>query len=322
MPTLITGSDQAKAIDDQAAAARAAARGSYLDRQKFENGKEVFLRPVTEHSAWISIATHNYIPTKDKPAAIPESVKWQERMWGVCQNHKTFLNLDSDGSPIPGDYEDGYGACWICANLKGRIEGKYNKDLGKPENVIYGIFAVRVPHFEGDRLTGFSNELTEHKNAEGKTVKVPKLVLCIQKWSNFYGAIKTASFMDGMVTNKDFMIQRNDTDYRVTATPPTADHHPGTDSWKEYTDTLELMKFDLGKYLIDHSTPDHYKRWFIPGAEPEGGYNSRARSGDGDEAGSAPAASGSAPSQPVEPELAPDMLAKFRADLESRGAKA
>jgi len=320
MPQLITGSDAAKAIDDQAKAEWAASRGIRLGQQKFPDGEEVFLRPFTDHDAWISMGTHNYIPTKARPDAWPSTSNWPPSMWGVCQNHRTFLNRDADDNPIPGDYEEGYGNCWICANLKGQKSGRFDKDLGRPEQVIYGIWVVRQPIMEGSNLVGLKDDTIEIKLPDGTTAMIPHLVLVVQKWSNFYGAVKTASYRDQTVTNKDFVIERNKTDYKISNLGADDKHHPGTDSWKAYEEALALTKFDLGAYLLEHATPDHYKRWFIPGEEPEGGYNS-GRSDDSEESGSssqAAANGSSAPSAPVAPDVDPDALAKFRADLDSR----
>jgi len=96
----------------------------------------------------------------------------------------------------------------------------------------------------------------------------------------------------------------------------TPDCQPGTAAWAKYDEALALIGFDLPTFLLDHATPDHYARFFIPGVDPAGGYGRKKDDEDGDSS-SQPAAEASA----ALPQVDPDVLANFRNSLSTRGTK-
>jgi hypothetical protein len=327
MPEFITGAAEAEKVSEET---RNANRDrAYLDDLRVKDGERYFFRLVTDHPQWFNAKIHGFIPTKPKPDAIPDSVKWAEFMWAHCQNDLPY-RIRENGH-LTDRFEPEYGECWICANLRGQKEGKFQRDLGVPDAQVYAIAVLR----EGlnsngelaqgnDRIVSFRDQTMEWKTKDKGTVRIPKLVLIKQKYSNFFGPIKAAAYVGlDTVTDKDYVVTREGNDYTINSVVTTPDDHgpvgdlPATPSWKRYDDALETTGFNLFDYLVKHSTMDHYKRWFIPGAEPTGGYT-RNRDGGEETAESGSQAPATA-TAPAGPPVDPAQLAGFSAALRERG---
>jgi len=289
-----------------------------LDQVTFEKGKPpVYLRFVTEQV--ITGESHRYIPTKDKPQDC-DWTKWPSMMWGICPRDKMFRVYDSLGNPTD-DFEEGYGDCYIHTAYAGVKDPKYGKDLGKPEVLTYGLAALRKVRYDPGtrRAIGFEDETMEYRDKEGVTHTVPKLVIVSYYWNGLWAPIKASAFLPPYsICDKDFSVQRKDDGkLTVSALPPTDDLKPGTRQWERYEQAIAITGASLEQYIVDHSTPDHYRRFFIPGQSPEGGYSR----GGGTEDDSAKGGKGE--TSPADVEIDQEALAKLRAEMSpaSRGTE-
>jgi hypothetical protein len=307
MAILTKGAAEAAAI----AEAEKAARGSFYrvpDFRMKDGDDPAFLRMVTDLRDLTTFSVHRFMPTKPKPEECDWD-KWPETMWGVCQDDNAFRIRDSAGNLTP-DFEDGYGDCYLSKTYAGRIEGKFNRDMGKPDAVTYGLAVVRVPVYVNGNVTGFRDELVEYKGQDGKITKLPKFVVVGQKYSNFFHPMAATAFVGNSVLAKEFLVSRKGNDYTITS---VADD-PSPDVQARYQEALALTGFNLDAYLLDHATPDHYAKFFIPGQVPEGGYSRKGNDDDGEEAAADQAA---APADG--PVIDQSALAAFGDRLSKRG---
>lgn len=264
--------------------------------------KPVFIRFVDPHI--YTFAVHGGIPTKAKPDGVTGT--WPDKMWGICQNDKPFRLRDPDGGLLD-EFEPGYGDCHIHKIMKGIPNDKgYKGFKDTPRTQSYGLAVlcepVRDPSTKA--ITGFRDLTEEFKTDEG-TFQAPKLVIAQQTYSNFWAPLKAQTYMgSGRITDWVFGITRKENDYAFSARE-TPDVTPDTPAWKKYADALALTGTNLWDILIGWSSPDWYKRWFIEGATPEGGYGS----GKDDAAEDAAAATASA-GQP-----SPEAVGSFAEEL-------
>lgn len=318
MPILTTGADAAEKISDENKAA-----GVFrLPQLVIKDGDApVALHLITEQTAWITMDTHQFIETKPKPEGWPGD-KYPKSMWAVCQLDRAFRLRDpEDPNTLLDGYEPGYGDCYIHNSLAGKKDPKFGSDMARPANQVYGLAVVRKPVTDGktSQIVGFADELVEFKDPEGKVYQIPKIVIVSQKFSNFWHPFKATAYLPPYtVLDKDFIVSRKGNDYTVGVASHTPELKPGTPAWKRYDDALALTGFDLGAYLIDHSTPDHYARFFIPGATPTGGYG---RKGDEAADDAADATEGEAATTAGSAHVDQDVMASFQASLSRRGAK-
>lgn len=316
MPTITKGATAAEKISDDIRSSR-----SSFWRPKFisiKGGESYMMRPITSLDDLIVADTHSFMPTKPKPEEY--SGDWIQSMWAICAKDVMFRLRDEAGNPTD-SFESGYGTCYLHDHYAGKLDPKFKKDMSIPGSQTYALVVLREPVYDPatNNIVGFKDKLVEYKDSDGKIHQIPDFRVVSQKWSNFWAAVAAAAFMDGEIRNKDFAVKRKDNEYTITAAPATPSHQPGTDSWKVYEEALALVGgFDLGEYLIAHSTPDHYARWFDPDKTPEGGY---ARKGDGDAGETASAGDEAAAATPGAAEVDAAEMAAFQEMLAGRGDK-
>lgn len=319
MPILSTGLDEAEQISEALKKGSAFYRIANLVMK--DGDAPVILRFYTPHNKVVSFDTHQFIPTKAKPAGWPGD-KYPQSMWAICQNDKAFRLRDSAGN-LTDDFDPGYGDCHIHKIMAGEKDKKYGTPLSRPAAQVYGLAVEREAIFDEKtgQPVGFRDKTTEYKDKDGKVWQIPKFVLVSQKYSNFWHPIKATAYLPPhTILDKDFMVTRKGNDYTVTVAMQTPDHQPGTESWKRYDEALALTGFNMEDYLLDHASPDHYKRFFIEGQDPEGGYG---RGGDEDQEQQETTVSAAAAQSPVStPQVSADALAAFRQDLGGRGKTA
>jgi hypothetical protein len=282
-----------------------------IDEWRIKDGETHYLRHVMNGA--IPMDVHQYIPTKEKPAEC-NWPKWPEQMWGVCPRDKAFRVAGAPGQLID-EYEEGYGECYIHNHYVG-VKGKYDKDLGVPVVVSYGLAVVRKVVLDPvtSKPVGLADETFEFRAPSGDIVRLPKIVIVAQKYRQYWGAIKATQFLPPFsMCDKDFKITRQENDLKVTALDRTPDHQPGTPSWKRYEEAMALLDISVEKYLTEHASRNHYAKFFIPGELPEGGYGGGSEDEDGDKK-----AKGGAPTTATHPEVPSEDMDAFRQSLTNR----
>jgi hypothetical protein len=292
MPVIEEGLDAAKAASE--AQSSAFHRVSTL---RIKDGETVYLRFISEKTA--TFAVHGGIPTKAKPAEI-KGDNWPKLMWAICQNDKPFRLRDAAGNVLDA-YEEGMGDCHIHLVMKGRKDPKFGNEMSVPRVQTFGLAVLREPVHDTDTkgIIGFKDQTEEFKDAEGTVHTIPKVVIIQQTFSNFWAPISASSFLGPRtLCDKDFVVTRKDKDYTIGGGVSDPELAPGKPKWKRYEDALALLGFELIPQLLEWASPDWYKRWFIEGAVPEGGYG---RQGDDSEsAESAGAATAAGTDQPTQ----------------------
>ena len=306
MPNFARTLDQAKSRDD---AAKSFGR---LDQWSIKDGETSYLRLISEDT--ISVGTHRFIPTKPQPEDC-KWTKWPGAMWAICARDSAFrIVVDGEATDA---FEDGYGQCYIHDKWGGVRGGKFNKDQGVPDEITYGLAVVRkvVPDLATGRIAGFTDETFEHRLPDGQIVKLPRLVIVAQKFSQFWNPVRAGAYMPPYsICDKDWIVDRKGNDLMVTGGTPTPELKPGTPLWARYDKAITILDASLDKYVLDHSNHDHYARFFIEGESPAGGYG---RGGDDaeDEGG---AASAGPVTTPANTELPQDQMDAFRQSLSGR----
>jgi hypothetical protein len=315
MPILTEGADAAEQISDEIKQSRA---GFRIPQIIFKDGESVPLHFFTPHTKLLTFDTHSFIPTKAKPEGWPGD-NYPAKMWAICQNDRPFRLRDEAGNLTDG-FEEGYGNCYIHTAMAGVKDPKYGGDLSKPASQVYGLAVIREPVFDGPDgpVIGFRDVMVEYKSPDdGAVYQIPKFGYVSQKYANFWHPVKATAYVrPNTILDKDFLVTRKEKEYNVSVAAHTPDCQPGTPAWTKYEEALALIGFDLATFLLDHATPDHYARFFVPGVDPAGGYGRKRDDEDGDSpqpAGEVSAAGG--------PQVDAGVLANFRDSLKARGAK-
>lgn len=317
MPILTKGADEAEKISDEI---RKSGGGPRVRQLVIKDGDQYAIHFVTEYTELLSADVHQFIDTKPKPDGWPGD-NYPKSMWAVCQLDRMFRLRDEAGNATDA-YEEGYGNCYIHTSLAGQKDPKFGKDKSTPGAQVFGLAVVRKAVTDGPsgQITGFADETVEFKDKTGAILQIPKLVIVSQKFSNFWNAVKaTAYIAPNTILDKDFIVTRKGNEYNVVPATITPDLKPGTKLWERYTTALELMEFDLATWLLDHATPDHYARFFIPGVDPVGGYGRKG--GDDEAEGAASPGDSAASDSPAAPVLDQAAMDAFRANLSNRGSK-
>lgn len=287
-----------------------------------KDGDNFYGRVITERfgrNPWIPTETHLFIPTKTKPSEVTWT--WRDQQSAICRNGRIFRLRDEQGNKLPG-YEEGYGNCWICSNLVGETD-QFGQDLSKPRVLTYALAVLREPVTDPASPdpdhpveTAFKDVMAEWRPFGAKTsTRVPNIVLFAQPYDRFWASVSAACYGDHQsVCDKDYRIQKIGKEIKITMVNITDNHKPGLPSWQRYEEALKILGFSLEGYLLERSSEDHYKRWFIPGATPEGGYGF-ASNKDDEEAGEK-ASSGA--TTPTQPSVAQEDVEAYRARLAER----
>jgi hypothetical protein len=340
MPNWSEGDEAAEVLAEEAAKRRGSGRFR-VQTLSIAKGADFVFRPYTDrkgrivvpagdgapavtHPGWISVDAHQFIPTKDQPAEYTGD-KWPQKMWAICPNDRMFRVREGD--ELTDSYEPGYGNCYLHTALAGQKDARYGYDLSIPSAQVIGLAVLREA-VHGDsanpkKVTAFTDKTVEWYDSEGNMTKIPHFVIFSQRYDKFWAAIAAAGYMDQTACNKDFWVRRGPDDkskIEVSSINMDPSFVPGTDRWKAmYDETLKLIGFDLREWVLDHARLDHYKRWFIPGAVPEGGYDRRDKDGtaatEGSDSGGVPANG-----TPVASGIDQDKMNEFAASLATRGS--
>lgn len=262
----------AQIVEEETAFAPSGRKYAYISRVLKNKDDSVIIRfmdnvemPPEERNFWITLATHDYVPTKE------ESKDGKKRtMTAVC---RTQRHLD-------GEHE----SCYICSNItkpdKKGVERPWPKsgttfaraihrekvkvtsadvEAGIAPKEALGKWAIRDKLVEVD-------ELNEDGKPTGRKVTRPEIFLVQQKWSNFFDpiSIMTEEYGD-TVLDRDFKITRTgeglETDYTPAPLNPTphfdlsdpATRKPYDDifSWEELIEFIDNLHSDqyYGKFF-------------------------------------------------------------------------
>lgn len=319
------GADAAEQLDQEARAARAGARRYRMNQLVVKNGFAGLFRPLIGRDDLQTIETHQFMPTKDKPEEWSGD-NWPTMMWAVCRRSRIFRLRDEQGNPTDA-FEEGYGDCYLCSTYTGVKDEKFSFDKGKPSAITYGVAVMRDERTNGSGAAiGLVDKMVEYKDKDGTTHQIPEFVIIAQRWGNVWGAVANTLYLNGaMAQERDYSLTRADKEWKVGLVNIDPEHKPGAPSWDAYTNALKLVGFGDGDpakglqdYILAHATLDHYRTWFIPGEEPEGGYG-RGKSDDTDE--DKGAAGGSTEATPTAPGVDQSALEGFRANLTGRAGK-
>jgi hypothetical protein len=315
MPTFDRGADDAKKRSDET---KAKGGRSRIKQITWDDKEEKILRFLNDTTRGpmgiIGLKTHSFIPTKAKPEEYKGD--WPESMWAICQNDIVFRI----GGVPTGEWEEGYGHCYICANEEYAAKlDRFKKPINRPSDQVYGLAVVRKPIIEGSgasaRVVGIEDEYHEWKDADGKLTSIVVVGYVSQKYSNFWASPAAAAYMEPRtILDKDFRILREENNYRAAIANNTPDLRPGTPGWKNYETALAVMGFDLEEYLVGRSDPDWYARWFDPARTPKDGY---ARQ-DHDEEEQSGGDGAKPQTSAVQPGFDPDLMKGFADRLAER----
>lgn len=275
MPVARKGAEQA----EQSAKTGGAGRVEFL---RIKDGDPpVYVRMIDDCADWVNADTHPAIPTKNQPSGY--TGKWPALMSATCQNDPMFLIYDEAGKPVePATYEAGMGHCWIHENMAGVLD-RYNKPKSNAAPMVFALCVLREPVTnDAGAIVAMRDVTEEWSDAKGSKHRVPAFRVISQRWGNFFSAMKAGAFLDNTVVNKDWRIARQVNDYIITPLPPTADHAPGTPSWKTYTDAMEVMKIDIFASVVEQASAEYYRRFFVPGdfTDGDGGAEVHAAASD------------------------------------------
>jgi hypothetical protein len=320
------GATAAEKLDEEARASRAG-RQYRMNQLAIKDGFDGLLRPITGRTAWQTVETHQFMPTKDKPDEWSGD-NWPRMMWAVCRKSRIFRLRDEHGN-LTDAFEEGYGDCYLCDTYTGVKDEKFPSiDKGRPSNLTYGVAVTRDTHRNASGgATGLVDKMVEYKDASGTTHQIPEFVMIAQRWGNFWAGVSSTLALEGATAEeRDFRLTRKGKDYSVALVQIDPVHRPGAPTWDVYTNALKLVGFGDGdaakglqEYILAHATQDHYNTWFVPGAEPEGGYG-RGKSDDTAE-GEGAASNSSSEASPAAPAVDPAALEGFRSNLTGRASK-
>ncbi len=261
MPKFATG--------EEAAEQRAAQQGNFAGRVKYLAGeikggkqKPTFFRVLTERTGLRTVDIHMLVPTREAPKDYKG--KWPEVMSCVCANDKAFAILDEKDNIIGWEAPDThFGHCYIHEHMSGVLD-KFGKPMSKTSSFTHGLVVLREPvrEIENGPVIGFRDVMEEFEDRDGNKHQVPAIRMAQQKWSNFWGAIKSSAYISGTYCNRDFMVTKEGTEIAVTPMDPTPDHNPDKPSWQIYTDAVELMKIDIDATLTEQSSEEFYARFY------------------------------------------------------------
>jgi hypothetical protein len=309
MPNLSKGTRTAEKVAEKNRSA-----GRYRIKTMFLRDGEGpwYLRFLTELDDMTSADTHSYCETKPKPDEY-KGTNWQDHMPAVCQNDRMFRVPDADGSPTD-VYEDGYGDCYIHARDRGKPRGgKFKGDKSTPTWLTYALAVVREQVIDPvtKKAVGYKDAEVEFKLEDGTLKKLPRIVIIAQTHRMFWGGLEASLFDDAnTLGDRDIKVSRKDNDFSFGVSAPDTRHNPSTESWKRYTQALELIGFDLDEEILKLASQDWYDRWFVVGAVPKDGYG---RPEDNAEEETDSASSASAEGTRPDPERVSAFADKLRA---------
>lgn len=288
MPRPSKGLDTAEKISEENKSS-----GFYRVRTYFmKDGEVAYLRYLTPMDEMITADTHSYCETKPRPAEY-KGATWQEHMPAICQNDRMFLLYDENDRPT-GEYEPGYGDCFIHNRDRGKLrDGKFKKDKSVPDTQTYALAVVRepIPDPVSGKPVGFKDCEDDYKKEDGTVVRIPRIVVISQKHYNYWSGVEAAMFLGGDVRGQDFRVARKDTGYTFVGLGQDPKLNPETPAWNRYASALQLVGYDLETEILKMASPDWYARWFDPARTPEGGYGRHGSDGEGEDGeGAVPAA--------------------------------
>jgi hypothetical protein len=278
-------------------------------------------------TAWITVKSHSFVPTKRAPKDYKSGKKWPPNMSAVCRNE--------------GPFKLAFGDCWICANVK-EAEGKYKGKSVRPFDQTYSLVLVMEPvrgteemvaagqigaHQVG-RVVSFKPQMKEIKrtdadgNETGESTQVPDIRQCSLSWKNFYSTFWGMGQDWGSLSDTVFLVTRsgtgmNDTEYKVSPqqakqfvpNPETPEGEPVQPILFDLADPRIVKKYlpdlpDLRTIVTRLASDDYYNTFFVPGEGETSGGSSGPAAPSGDT--TLPSAALEALRARVEPMDAPD----------------
>jgi hypothetical protein len=265
MPSFSKGAASAKA------AAEAASGGGRVSFFRLKSGEAPrYVRFITDLDDLIHVQMHNGVPTRDAPKG---ATNWPKQMGAVCQNDIAFRLRDAEGEPLdPPQWEDGKGSCYIC-EFKKDVKGTYGGSVADTRPYVWGLGVERQPVTKDpksgkfrpaapdEKISGFA-DVTETVKTDDGEVRIPKILVFTQGWSNFWGTLSQVTYMTGSVCLTDFRITRQDNAYEFGMGLETPDLKPGTEAWGRYSGALEIRKLTLEDAVLDQASSAYYGRFF------------------------------------------------------------
>lgn len=299
------GGDTAEQV--QKSKRKSGGRARYLSSLLKDDGDSVVIRLLDDDPAWLVVDTHEFIPTRPKPA--DWEGEWPKSMGAVCRKDEWFKDEN-------GNWEEGYdGTCYICDHDYG--EDRWGRPKSRPVTTVWARACVReqVRDAQGNPL-GYQDQLVEVEE-DGQTKKIRNLVLVNFKWGNFFEelhGIRNAYRADNpnyTLLDQDFRITKKTepkVEYNSYPLPAIPDHQPGTESWKVYEQAIEEQGLDLEKLVKYRSTDDYYAMW-IDETQPFPERKGKRKGGSDTEQPKAAA-----------PEVTPEALQQMKDQILSRGS--
>lgn len=264
----------AQIVEEETAFAPSGRKYAYISSVLKKKDDSVIIRfmddvemPPEERNFWITLATHDYVPTKE---AAKDGKK--RTMTAVCRTQRHL-----------GDEHE---SCYICDNItkpdKKGVERPWPKsgttfaraihrekvkitqadvEAGTAPPEALGKWAMRDKLVEVD-------ELNEDGKPTGRKVMRPEIFLVQQKWSNFFDPISImAQEYDDTVLDRDFKITRTGEGLETDYTPAPLNPTPNFDlsdpaTRKPYDDVLTWD--DLIEFIDNLHSDQYYGRFFDP----------------------------------------------------------
>jgi hypothetical protein len=263
------------------------------------------------------------VPTRPKPDNF-KGDSWPASITVGCANDVMYQlhELGPDGKQVPtGIYEepsDHYGHCRVEEKM-GDLRNQWGRPY-KADPFTFAFVVLREPVLDaGGQIIGLRDVTETWKDSDGREHTLPAIRLAQQKWSNFWGAVKAASYISATVCNRDYLATKDGTEVTVQALDPTPDHVPGAPTWQPYEDAMALMKLDLGQSVVEKADKDFHARFL----DPDYKWPDKKPGKDGDAAGEdeSPAA-GTAPKDPASDAVNEAAIEALRARLQGSSASA
>lgn len=233
---------------------------------------------------WLTVQGH-YAPTKPKPEYAREGATWPSKMGCGCRKDKIFKVKYNDSCPVCAQGSKPSNRTWALAiereevrdDNTGQVLGYQDKTREIMDTDENGEFIVTGVKQDGKK--------------EYQKKIVPAYIVCSMGWRNFYQPLQAAAQYHQGLLNAEWLITRtgtdnNDTTYfpiQVGAGQMIPEGYMGLSARpfdladQEVITTLYPDLPDLRKTLVERVSQDYLGRFFIPGWEPEGWQEEKAK---------------------------------------------
>lgn len=238
-------------------ASKAAARPSFkrINFFSLKDGETEVLRMIDDFPEWISVACHEYIPTKGAPADLKDEAKdkWPKSWFAVCRAAK-----NSDGELVFPEHE---GQCFICDEMRDEKGKRY------PAKSRVFARAVRREKVMNGQRTGYRDATVTLKDADGNETRQKDVIVLRLYWGFVFAPLRTAYENIGTVVDRDFKITRKgsgmDTDYDIWPEDPVRRKNGDVFTLADPEVREEYTKqVDLDQVVCDLASDEHYAKFF------------------------------------------------------------